>query len=343
VSTWLLEQPEEDREAVITEIADRKGTSGFIVEKDFWVCWLLRLIFQMEGVADHLTFKGGTSLSKVYGLIDRFSEDIDISISPDAFNYDPSKLPEKSRGPNNNKKRCRNLRRKTNEFISNTFFPVLLQDVADELSTRQVPVWSLKDEGGEQTYKIRFEYPRLTASTDAYMPPSVLIELGSRSEHWPVEKRAIDSLVGEELPQAANPFEVQVIQPGRTFLEKATILHSEYFRPEVKSMPPRYSRHWHDVYQLLLKDVGQEALMDIDLMTRVIDHKKVFWHQDWNNFNRIIRGELHLLPSPYRDESLRQDYERMSQMLGEAAPTYDEMMELVGIWEAKFNQAVTAT
>src|SRR6056297_1328166 len=76
----FLTRTRDERNEIITECGARLGTPTVIVEKDFWVCWMLGVLFQ-SSFADSLVFKGGTSLSKVFGAINRFSEDIDLSVS----------------------------------------------------------------------------------------------------------------------------------------------------------------------------------------------------------------------------------------------------------------------
>lgn len=240
-----------------------------IIEKDYWVVWVLERLFSLVKMKSYLTFKGGTSLSKAYGLIDRFSEDIDLSIEREFFGFKALSDPENAPS----KKKQRMILDNLSQACSNYVQTVMLDDLKDAIGTklRTNSDWRIFcDLEDPDSQTLLFEYPSET-SRAGYIRPLVKIEIGARSEYWPVSEHKIHSYAKEALKEKIHEPEtlVRVLNAERTFWEKATILHQYSHLPEDKKLPPRISRHFYDFFRLLNSEVKEKALVETSLLERV--------------------------------------------------------------------------
>lgn len=331
--------PDEEREAYFQEAAAQMGLPAHIIEKDFWVCWTLKRLFALETVRDTLLFKGGTSLSKCYGLIRRFSEDIDLSIHRASLGFagadDPAEMGGKAF-------------RRANEALAEAARAKIFGDIQPELDAMIVDQlgsngWKLeRDETDPEGQSLAFAYPRtgVTLQTDAYLPPKVKIEFGARSDHEPSEVRPVAPYLAEALPGAldepATP--VKVISAVRTFWEKATILHQMAHLQEAKDFPPRYSRHYCDVAAMIEAGIGEQAESEEALLAAVIRHKMTFYRAAWASYDTAKRGSLKLLPAASRKSEVAKDLNSMKEMFFETAPGIDQVLGTLERWERAFNQ-----
>ncbi|TAK78514.1 MAG: nucleotidyl transferase AbiEii/AbiGii toxin family protein, partial [Gammaproteobacteria bacterium] len=240
--------------------AEELGIPFEIIEKDFWVVWSLENLFSLADLKDHLTFKGGTSLSKVYGVIERFSEDIDLSIEKEFFGYGKNNDPEKAESKKKQRAALENLSSACSKYVQEQLILNLGITISDKLQISEG--WNLAvDEDDPDGQTLQFKYPSATAN-NGYIRPSVKIELGARSEHWPVSKHKIQSYAKDALKEKVTEPEVwvKVLDAKRTFWEKATILHQYAHLPKDKKLPPRISRHYYDFFCLLNSDVKADAI-----------------------------------------------------------------------------------
>jgi hypothetical protein len=200
-----------------------------IVEKDFWVVWTLGKLFSVPDLKNHLTFKGGTSLSKVFGIIDRFSEDIDLSIEK---NFLGSEDPEKATSGKKRRAILDKLSQACSSYVQNELYQALESSIAESLGRPRT--WQLSiDDDDPDKQTLQFQYPT-TTQNGGYIRPSVKIELGARSEHWPVSDHKIQSYIKDALNEKISEPEVVVkaLNAERTFWEKATILHQYAHLPK---------------------------------------------------------------------------------------------------------------
>jgi hypothetical protein len=255
----FLKLSKEDRIDTFSKAEVDVGLSEDIIEKDFWVCWTLKELFTLNEIKDNLTFKGGTSLSKIYKVIDRFSEDIDVSVERAYLGFKDDKDPANV-GAKQAKKLIDELGEACQKFVRGDLFNQLEIIIKSKLGPKG---WKLEiDEDDNDGQTILFTYPKLTAKASDYIRPVVKIELGARSEHWPVSMQKISPYVAEILPTPLNQMEaeIRVLNIERTFWEKATILHKYAHYPENKTVPQRQSRHFFDFYCLLNSDGKAKAL-----------------------------------------------------------------------------------
>jgi len=331
--------PDNERAVYFQETADRLDWSPGLVEKDFWVCWILRQLFSLEDIGKHFTFKGGTSLSKVYNVIKRFSEDVDISIEREYLGYGGDKEPEKSNSNKEQRRRIKGLQQACQEIIINIIMPKLNMAIFEVLDKKET--WTLRlDPLDPDQQTILFQYPSvLFNDKGTYLRPIVKIELGARSDHWPVEQAKVIPYVAEHVENAMSDREVtvRVLSAERTFWEKATILHMLYHQPDDKETPSRMSRHYYDTYQISLTPILERALDQPDLLRRVAEHKSIFFASAWANYTEAKPGTLRLAPKSERLKSLLKDYQQMNEMFFEEPPAFDFIINALTKLEERIN------
>jgi hypothetical protein len=335
-----------DRGDLFKEAAARRGDiSAGVIEKDFWVCWTLKHVFALSPDPAHLIFKGGTSLSKAYGVIERFSEDIDLSLNREDLGFVGDRDPYKASSAKRQKKLIEEIVARCREVIATQLLPKLHAQFESALGPGDTrTAWALgPDENDPQ--KLFFTYPAGVESgrggaPNPYVRRVVLLELGARSDHWPAEERTIRSYAAEELPGQFKEQECRVRTLGaeRTFWEKATLLHAEAHRPLDKPAGDRLSRHYYDVAKLYQSPIGPKALSDRALLAQVVAHKRLFFHSGWANYGTATPGTFRLVPPKERHPLLKADYRAMQEnmIFGESCE-FDELMTLIGEIEARLN------
>jgi predicted nucleotidyltransferase component of viral defense system len=326
-----------DRKTYFEVAAYEDQKSFAVIEKDYWVVWTLERLFCIQELSSHLTFKGGTSLSKIFGVIDRFSEDIDVSIEREFLGFDEDKNPEKMSSKSKQKALLDDISKASASYIQNKLLNSLTAAIASKLKTDEE--WKVAiDPDDSQT--LLFHYPNISAK-DAYIRPVVKIEMGARAEHWPVSEHKIQSYAKVILKDKIHEPEVtvRVLSAERTFWEKATILHQYAHLPDDKKMPIRFSRHWYDFFKLLNSPIKENALNRSELLERVANHKKVYFSSGWANYDQARIGSLKLTPLERVVDDLRRDYELMSPMFFGNIPEWDDIIKAIEIFEKEFNSA----
>ena len=327
-----------DREAFFNEATTILGIPFPIIEKDFWVVWTLERLFALEELKSHLTFKGGTSLSKVYGLIERFSEDIDVSIEKDFLGFGSAeKDPEQAKSGKKQKAALDSLAEACSSYVQNEMATLLKKSITEELGTAEG--WQLiRDSKDPQA--LVFEYPNITPRGD-YIHQAIKIEMGARSEHWPVSEHKVQSFVKKALQEKVTEPEskIRVLNAERTFWEKATLLHQHAHLPETKALPQRLSRHFYDFFQLLHSEVKDKALSDLTLLNRVADHKNIYFASGWANYDTARKGTLKLSPLERVVDELERDYTLMESMFyGNPRPDWKLILKTIKEFETEFNK-----
>ena len=326
--------PAGDRAALFGETGAGRGVANTIIEKDFWVCWTLKRLFgPQENDAATLVFKGGTSLSKAFAAIRRFSEDIDLSFDRADLGYTGDRDPAKE---GISRKKAAQLIEKlvadTEKHIAEKLLPTLRAAIVQQLGEPTKGEWSLEiDTNDAQT--VSFHYPTALPATEyegmVYITPRVKLELGARGDPWPTEKKVIRPYAAEDFPNFFdNPdCTVTVLSARRTFWEKATALHAEAHRPAELPTPQYFSRHCYDLAMLLDTDEGEAATTDFDLLAKVAKHKATFFRSSWASYGSARPGTLRLMPSEDRIKDLRADYRAMAPMMfDEGPPSFDDIL-----------------
>ena len=328
-----------ERAAYVNETAARRNVPAWMVEKDFWVCWLLGRLFSLEAFRGHLVFKGGTSLAKVFGVIHRFSEDIDLSISPEWLGVDEAWL-EQPGSKSARQRRMKQLEERCVQAVRERYGPLLEAAVRAELGLPDGR-WKLITTVDRITHSpvVLFEYPR-AASYRSYVPAAVKIEFGSLTDQQPVGAHPVRSMIEEQFPAAlaVPPVAVVAMEAERTFWEKATILHDAGLRPAGKRLPERYSRHYYDTVLLAEAAVGARALTRLDLLARVTRFKNLFFASSWSDYESARPGGFRLVPSEARRAELEPDYAEMQEFFTVPPPAVDVLWERLRVVEARINE-----
>lgn len=332
--------PATERQIYFQQGGTQRNLAPWVMEKDFWVCWTLDKLFSLPEISDSLTFKGGTSLSKVYKLIDRFSEDIDVSIDRSHLGFGGSQSPERAESGKETTRRLEGLSAACQQFISERLLGQLRESMQRSLVTNEP--WSLEldpDDPDQQT--ILFRYPNADASQAArYVLPMVKIEMGARSDRWPCEDAPVTPYLAEIFHRAFQKpsCQVHVLQPVRTFWEKATILHAEFHGETNKPLRPRLSRHYYDLAQLLHHGIGQKAAENPELLRHVAEHKAVFFRSARAQYDKARKGSLKLTPNLSRQQELERDYRDMQEMFFKDPPVFANILQTIEAFETNFNR-----
>ena len=337
----LLALQDERRQVLFDEAGARLGLSAGSVEKDLWVCWILRALFTLPASGPHLTFKGGTSLSKGWRLIQRFSEDLDIVLDRDVLGFRGEQAPESAPSQKQRAKRLDALRAACQHYVRDTLLPELDRALGGSpLDRDRSRLVMDPDDVDAQT--ILFAYPAVAARSD-YIRPVVKIELGARSDTEPSAEPRITPYVAEALPDVSGDctFIVRAVAPERTFWEKVALLHEEGHRTSGAAPKARLARHYYDVWALIQAGVADRALADSDLFARVAAHRVVFFRKSQEAQASLQPGRLRMTPSSELRAAWKQDYDAMreSMFFGEA-PTFEAILSVVGDFERRFNSDV---
>jgi len=309
-----------------TEARHTPRIAAAIIEKDFWVCWTLRRLFEVLQFHPQLIFKGGTSLSKVFNAIERFSEDVDLSLSRRDLGFAGDHDPEQAGITNKERKRrLEALTAHCQETVRKSLLPALRKDFVTVLGAAG---WTVELDADDQQTVI-FSYPPSDLSRAlAYVRPAIRLEMGARSDDWPAVDAEIKPYAAEDFPgMFTSPIcKVRTLAAERTFWEKATLLHAEYHRPQDKPSKERLSRHYYDLYCLYRHELGRKALKRGELLERVVQHKRLFFAQAWANYDTAKPGTFHLVPPVARIAALQKDYAAMQTMIFGESPKWDDII-----------------
>lgn len=332
--------PPERRALAFAQTAARLAASSVMVEKDFWVCWLLGLLFADAELAPHLVFKGGTSLSKVYGVIDRFSEDIDLSISP-AFVGVDERVFDGLKSRTQRDVALARMQSQCGERTRDFIIPRLEATIVEHVGKRQDRATWLRyeDDPIANSPVVHFEYPSAEGGGFDYLRREVKLELGSLTDQRPTAQHAVRAWVVDDFPAAFMDWDCQVtaLELPRTFWEKATILHAEHHRPNDQPMPDRYARHYSDMARLL-EHVGAKAMLaDHALCARVVAWKSRVFARQWARYDLARPGTFRLLPPTARLAALARDYAQMRAMFLQAPPEFDAVLDVLASAERTLN------
>lgn len=301
---WI-DLDEKRKIAVLEQVGNQIGLPAFAVEKDWWVCVILKAVFQSK-YADSLIFKGGTSLSKAYGLIDRFSEDIDLIIDRHLLGFD--ELTSNSQ--------IKKLRRTSGGFIINEFRKELIQQLnalgidPDKYEIR----YSDKVDDTSDPNTIEIYYESVVSAGSPYIEKRVLLEMGARSLTEPSEKRSIIPFIDEQYEDSSfrlSSTEVLVVIPTRTFIEKVLLLHEEFSKPIDKIRTDRLTRHLYDLEKLMDTEYGLNAIEDHELFNTIVHHRKTVTPLRGMDYSNHKRETLNLIPPNEKLKDWESDYKTM--------------------------------
>ena len=330
----FLSLPLEEKQSALSHVATQKGLPLVVVEKDLWVTVLLHILFGENG-SKGILFKGGTSLSKGFNLIDRFSEDIDVTYSIETLKQhygefeNPWNYFEDSIEWSNKKleKELLNLKKIGQRYTDE----ILLKIVKDDLKKIVDLEFEVVSEG-EMTLFIH--YPKLLKDSEYggnYVKPVIKVEAGVRSARVPTITRDIDSFF-EQILGKSDSIKVEILRPDRTFWEKATILHAENSRNEPSRIEKRnhMSRHIYDLVKLYNSEYGKMAINNLGLLADVVRHKLTFYKDNRADYQNATPENIKIVPTPELNHNFKVDYEDMAKsMIIGNPPTYEELLGIL--------------
>lgn len=310
-----------EKREIFEAVATEKGMTPFAVEKDWWVSRTLEIVFQMD-IAKHLVFKGGTSLSKAWKLIHRFSEDIDLAIDKEFFEGYKGDI---------SKTQINKLRKVAGAYTTGTFFEELKSEFNKKGFNNLVFEVVDTGESDQDPRVLEIYYPNVVVSNSDYLLPRVQIEISCRSLREPFSVKKFGSLVDEVYADKdfAQPlFDVPTVNPERTLLEKLFLLHEEFQRPEEKIRVDRLSRHLYDIYHLTKAGVTEKAINDKELYEIIVPHRYKFSRVGEVNYNNHNPKTLNPIPIPSVIEKWKTDYAKMSEdmIYEEDKPSFEDLI-----------------
>lgn len=327
---------ERDRKDVFEAAAGRLGTNAQSIEKDLWVCRVIDALFKGLGNRPKLYFKGGTSLSKGYGLIKRFSEDIDIVVSRAGLGIKAADDPLAAGMTSKKRKAAVDV---TKTKCSAHVLGRMKADLSELL-----PECTFEDDGDDpDKSSLRVKYPSLLKA-DGYLKPWVKIECGARGAREPEAKRGIAPYIQQELGTKIKLVTegVTLIAAERTFWEKALILHGIHcgYRDEKRKPGENnlISRHYYDVAMMRDRPEGLKAVRDNALLTKVREHKLLLFKRGWEKLEEAKPGSVRLVPQDDIKDDLAKDYEAMSGMMFGEAPDFDWVLGEIAKLEETINK-----
>ena len=312
----------EQQQMVLTQAANKTGLPVQAVEKDLWVTMVLQMVFTLP-VANHLVFKGGTSLSKVWKVIRRFSEDIDLAIDPSIWGFEGDLT----------KKQIKRLRKASSIFVRDELSHLLQEAVSETGMEKWLQVEADPDGEGDGTYPeprvIHIRYKSIFDEDLPYLHSEVKLEVGARSLLEPTAKAAVTSVIEDVLPISTTIKQVMIptALAEKTFLEKAFLLH-ELFSSQSSREANRKSRHLYDLAQMMNSDIAARAIADDDLWNTIHHHRELFTSMSGVDYTPDIRKRIRLLPPDDVIDDWRKDYKDMqSSMIYGEKSTFTELME----------------
>lgn len=307
MNEWL-KLSEKRRLEILNQVNNQTGLPTDAIEKDWWVTITLKAIFSSK-FAQHLVFKGGTSLSKAYNLIERFSEDIDLSIDRTILGFEEEL----------SKTQIKKLRKASGNFIVGEFKEELISEL-EKLGVNKENYNLIFDDEIDDTsdpHRIELEYKSIVEPGE-YIPQRVIIELGARALLEPNEQKTIQSIIGQIYLQQAftiQPFEVIVVVPTKTLLEKIMLLHEEFLKPIENIRHYRMSRHLYDIEKLMDHDYGKEAIKNKELFETLVQHRSKYTPVRGISYDLHTPQTINFIPPAEVTELWKKDYQAMQEFM----------------------------
>lgn len=337
----------DDRRDLFLTTANRLGTPLQNVEKDFWVCCVLDLLFNgREAKEPRLLFKGGTSLSKAYRLISRFSEDIDITVFREDIGQNIEVVDLENLSGKQQRIRLESIKRACQEYIQESLKERLNRQIETVFRNANIPLTKEivvidPDDLDQQTLLIH--YPSVIEGGADYVKPAVKIEAGAKSALDPHQYTTIIPYVADDLVTPnLMAYKIVTIGAERTFWDKVVILHGlrRWYdnRGKLRQQGHRVSRHYYDIYKLLQSDIGKLAEMDYTLAIECARHAQMFFNSTDLDLKSASPGSFSIMPTPEMANALKRDYQAMAGMIFGDVPDFATVIDAIQQLENKINQ-----
>lgn len=328
-TNWLT-LSKDRRIAILNQATELTGLPSVAIEKDWWVTLALNASFALP-YSKNIVFKGGTSLSKGWNLIERFSEDVDLAIDRKYFGFDGDI----------SKSQIKNLRKQSCEFISTTFLNDLTKTLAEWKAIDECKLIAQPIKDSDKDPQVIEIYYNSVIDASEYLPQRVLIEVSSRSLIEPIEARDVNSILSENFPQqnfVTVPFVIPTVLPQRTFLEKIFLLHEEFSLAPEKIRIDRLSRHLYDLEKLMDTEHGIDALKNVDLYNNIVAHREKFNPLRGLDYSNHAPSTIRIVPPASVVNSYEKDYEEMANFMiyGEALK-FSQLMKRILELQTRIN------
>lgn len=337
----VISASDAERRDLFLGTAARLGTAVQNVEKDFWVCWTLDALFNgLEAGGPRLLFKGGTSLSKAFGLISRFSEDIDITVFRDDLGQAVEAEELDALSGKQRRIRLDSIRAACQTYINGPLIEQLGKQAASMIPGNSFRLEVDPEDGDKQS--LLFWYPAVTARAGDYIRSAVKIESGAKSALDPHTSATVIPYIAEDMPDLDfRVSNIVTVKPERTFWDKIVILHGlrqwHDRRGELRHGGQRVSRHYYDVHQLMKTEHAKDWLKDNALAEDCARHARLFFGSADLGLEAAKRGTFTLMPSRAMRDALTRDYEAMAGMVFHGVPSLDDVLANVEAAERAAN------
>ncbi len=326
----------EERKAMLQGVVEARQIDESAAEKDWWVTAVLYTLFHTN-VSEYLLFKGGTSLSKGWDIINRFSEDIDLALSRDYF-LNVKKLSCASCTTNT---QIHNLREKGQDFLFGEFKDELLAKLVEMgLEVTVLTDNDITNENGKprkvphdkDPSVLYVQYPSLYNSQAVYAIPTVKVEISVLSMSEPYEMRRISSLIEQTYKDEDVDSDlvqtIRTVSPARTFLEKAFLLCEEFQKEKPRTH--RMTRHFYDLEKLMHTPYAEMALNDSVLYREIVEHRRKFYHVGYVDYDKELPANIQIVPSDELMPAYETDYNEMKESFIYGQPlAFGELMEKI--------------
>lgn len=346
----VLSSSAEDRRDLFVTSARRLGTNERNLEKDFWVCWTLDALFhELRDGGPRLLFKGGTSLSKAFGLISRFSEDIDITVFRDDLGQAATVEELEAMSGKQRRAKLDAIRDSCRAYVNGALRDDLQQVLTEALKTTGQPLDAARfesdpDDTDGQT--LLLWYPSVTGAPNdgGYIRPAVRIESGAKSALDPNAPRTVVPYIAHDLGDVDFLIPgVTTVEADRSLWDKVVILHGirNWFeiRGQVRQEGQRITRHYYDVHRLVESPIREHALRDLELAVDCSRHARMFFNRPDFRLENAIPGSFTLTPAEGMLSALHGDYERMAEMIFGPIPDFEAVIRSIDSFETVVNQA----
>jgi predicted nucleotidyltransferase component of viral defense system len=321
--------PEKEKVNIFRQISTKTGLPAFAIEKDWWVVQTLAAVYQLE-IAPYLIFKGGTSLSKAWKIIERFSEDIDLAMDRTFFGFDGD-LTKNQRDK---------LKKISGKYVDEKFYPELKVRLAEfGFSAFRLELEETHESDRDRIINLYYPY---VIDPPGYLQPRVQLELSGRSLREPFTVQTFNALTDEVYPDSefvSPPVNIPTVNPERTFLEKIFLLHEEFQRPPGKRRVERLSRHIYDVVKLSKTEFAEKALNDPLLYETIVKHRQTFTRVGGVNYNLHQQPTINPLPLPEVMNAWEADYKAMAELMiyEKPVPTFEQLKEKLNTLKKRIN------
>ena len=291
----------------------------------------MQKLFSHDKFKDYLVFKGRTCLSKAYGAINRFSEDVDITIYP------------KTLGDLGESFKIRKIksrdRKAVRKFVEDEICSFLKEALDEDIGSQNYKLFFDEEDVNNVTLLFQFPsqasyppypVPFIPGDSYSYIKPEIKLEFGSLGGTWPSQKKTVKSYAKDIMDDYFDEFEVNTMSIKRNLIEKLSILHSIVFRPADKLVNKGYSRHYYDIYAIMKGGINIDTNQDLEILKAVIENNEKFWSDSWVNYRDIKSfKDIRLVPSKERTSEIKSDYEKMTVMFLDDFPKFDEIIEFL--------------